>query len=124
MVRTIFASSTVIFMYYNKNLIIKVLFSILALFLTVSCHNNTTPEQSEPEKHELLTVSARDYTINTEFPASIQGNQDIKIIPRVEGHLMGVYVKEGEPVQEGNCCFASMMRLIALRLRRLMPMCR
>lgn len=103
--RTIFASSTVIFMYYNKNLIIKVLFSVLALFPMVSCHNNTALEQSEPEKHELLTVAARDYTINTEFPASIQGNQDIKIIPRVEGHLMGVYVKEGEPVQEGQLLF-------------------
>ena len=92
-------------MYYNKNLIIKLLFSVLALFPMVSCHNNTALEQSEPEKHELLTVAARDYTINTEFPASIQGNQDIKIIPRVEGHLMVVYVKEGEPVQEGQLLF-------------------
>ena len=105
MVRTIFASLTVIFMFYNKNLIIKVLFSILVLSPMVSCHNNTALEQSEPEKHELLTVAARDYTINTEFPASIQGNQDIKIIPRVEGHLMGVYVKEGEPVLEGQLLF-------------------
>ena len=105
MTRTIFASSIVIFMYYHKNLIIKLLFSVLALFPMVSCHNDTASEQSEPEKHELLTVAARDYTINTEFPASIQGNQDIKIIPRVEGHLMGVYVKEGEPVQEGQLLF-------------------
>lgn len=105
MMRTIFASSIVIFMSYNKKLIIKVLFSFLALFPMVSCHDNTASEQSEPEKHELLTVTARDYTINTEFPASIQGNQDIKIIPRVEGHLMGVYVKEGEPVREGQLLF-------------------
>lgn len=103
--RTIFASSIVVFMNYNKNLIIKVSFSVLALFLLVSCHNNTASEESEPVKHELLTVTARDYTINTEFPASIQGNQDIKIIPRVEGHLMGVYVKEGEPVREGQLLF-------------------
>ena len=65
MMRTIFASSIVIFMSYNKKLIIKVLFSVLALFPMVSCHNNTALEQSEPEKHELLTVAARDYTINT-----------------------------------------------------------
>jgi len=71
----------------------------------VSCQNNTTSEQSEPEKHELLTVATQDYTINTEYPASIQGNQDIRIIPRVEGHLMGVYVKEGEHVKEGQLLF-------------------
>ena len=80
------------------------LLTIVTLLL-VSCGNHVSTEQETPESHELLTVTARDYTINTEFPASIQGNQDIKIIPRVEGHLMGVYVKEGEPVQEGQLLF-------------------
>ena len=75
------------------------------LFVMVSCHNKAQEEQSEPENHELLTVTAQDYTLETEYPASIQGNQDIKIIPRVEGHLMGVYVKEGERVREGQLLF-------------------
>ncbi len=75
------------------------------LFLMVSCQNRAQEEQNEPESHELLTVTAQDYTLETEYPASIQGNQDIKIIPRVEGHLMGVYVKEGERVREGQLLF-------------------
>ena len=54
---------------------------------------------------ELLTVEAQDFTLETEYPASIQGNQDIKIIPRVEGHLIGVYVKEGQRVREGQLLF-------------------
>ncbi|MBO7629769.1 MAG: hypothetical protein J6S87_07500, partial [Bacteroidales bacterium] len=63
------------------------------LFLMVSCQNKAQEEQNEPESYELLTVTAQDYTLETEYSASIQGNQDIKIIPRAEGHLMGVYVK-------------------------------
>lgn len=67
----------------------------------VSCQNKAKNEQNAPEIHELFTVTAQDYTLNAEYPASIQGAQDIKIIPRVDGHLMGVYVKEGERVREG-----------------------
>ena len=58
-----------------------------------------------PETHELLTVAMQDYTMSTEYPASIQGNQDIKIIPRVEGYLLGVYVKEGDAVKAGQLLF-------------------
>lgn len=75
------------------------------MLLMVSCQNKAKNEQNAPEIHELLTVTAQDYTLETEYPASIQGNQDIKIIPRVEGHLMGVYVKEGERVREGQLLF-------------------
>ncbi|MCR4681632.1 MAG: efflux RND transporter periplasmic adaptor subunit [Bacteroidales bacterium] len=71
----------------------------------ISCHNKEQEGQSEPERHELLTVTAQDYTLNAEYPASIQGNQDIKIFPRVEGHLTDVYVKEGERVREGQLLF-------------------
>ena len=83
----------------------RLLILVTALLLMVSCQNNAKKEQNEPEIHELLTVTSKDYTINAEYPASIQGNQDIKIIPRVEGHLMGVYVKEGERVREGQLLF-------------------
>lgn len=62
-------------------------------------------EQNVSDTYELLTVVAKDYTLETEYPATIQGNQDIKIIPRVEGHLMSVYVKEGEHVNEGQLLF-------------------
>lgn len=75
------------------------------LFVMISCHNKAQKGQTEPESHELLTVTEQDYTLNAEYPASIQGNQDIKIIPRVEGHLTDVYVKEGERVREGQLLF-------------------
>ena len=70
-----------------------------------SCNEAEQEEQVEPENYELFTVDAQDYTINTEYPASIKGNQDIRIIPHVEGYLLGVYVKEGDRVKAGQLLF-------------------
>ena len=80
---------------------------ISAFLLSVlgSCNEAEQEEQAEPENYELFTVEALDYTINTEYPASIKGNQDIRIIPRVEGYLLGVYVKEGDHVKAGQLLF-------------------
>ena len=75
------------------------------LSLLVSCNDAVQDESYEPENYELLTVDTQDYTINTEYPASIKGNQDIRIIPRVEGYLLGVYVKEGDRVKAGQLLF-------------------
>lgn len=83
----------------------KLLILAAALLLMGSCQNKAKKEQNAPEIHKLLTATAQDYTLNEEYPASIHGAQDIKIIPRVEGHLMGVYVKEGERVREGQLLF-------------------
>ena len=73
--------------------------------MCVSCSNSEKLETEEPQTFDLLTISRQDYVLNTEFPASIQGYQDIKIFPRVEGYLQDVYVKEGEQVTEGQLLF-------------------
>lgn len=81
-----------------------IIFAFL-LSLLVSCNEAEREEQAEPENYELLMVDSQDYTINTEYPASIRGNQDIRIIPRVEGYLLGVSVKEGDRVKAGQLLF-------------------
>ena len=83
----------------------KILFSLWLFAMLVSCRNNAQMEQNRPESHKLLTVAMQDYTINTEYPASIKGAQDIRIIPRVEGYLEGIYVKEGDHVKFGQLLF-------------------
>ena len=83
----------------------KILFVFWPLLMLVSCQNNAQSEQSGSESHEMLTVTTQDYTITTEYPASIKGAQDIRIITRVEGYLEGVYVKEGDRVRSGQLLF-------------------
>ena len=57
----------------------------MAVALLAGCKNGGVRQRQETESHELLNVVAQDYTLETAYPASIHGNQDIRIIPRVEG---------------------------------------
>ena len=100
--QSIFATEMILSLKMKFRLII--IFAFL-LSLLVSCNDGVQEEFSEPENYELLTVDSQDYTINTEYPASIKGNQDIRIIPRVEGYLLGVFVKEGDRVKSGQLLF-------------------
>ena len=81
------------------------IFVLVAMMLLNSCKNGEVENEESAKKYELLTVATQDYTLNAVYPASIQGEQDIKVIPRVEGYLQGVYVKEGDRVRSGQLLF-------------------
>lgn len=80
--------------------------AIFALaILLVSCTNINRKEGSEPQTYELLTIETENITVETEYAAQIRGVQDIRIIPRVEGYLKEIRVKEGEKVHKGQLLF-------------------
>jgi membrane fusion protein (multidrug efflux system) len=54
---------------------------------------------------KVLTLQPRDATLNTEYPASIQGQQNIEIRPRVDGYVDKIYVDEGAVVKRGQPLF-------------------
>lgn len=62
-------------------------------------------DKEETQKYELMTLSYSDYESCTEYPASLRGFQDIRIIPRIEGYLQNIYVNEGDPVRKGQILF-------------------
>lgn len=70
-----------------------------------SCISHQKNEGDEPKHYELLTIKTSDHELATEYAASLKGQQDIRIIPRIEGYLQGIYVKEGERVKEGQLLF-------------------
>ncbi len=80
---------------------------IIIPLLMLSCASSHQQENDldEPQSHELLTIAARNFEINTEYAATIKGLQDISIIPRIEGYLQGIYVKEGDRVKAGQLLF-------------------
>jgi membrane fusion protein (multidrug efflux system) len=54
---------------------------------------------------KVLEVQPRDATLNTEYPASIQGQQNIEIRPRVDGYVEKIFVDEGAVVKRGQMLF-------------------
>jgi membrane fusion protein (multidrug efflux system) len=55
--------------------------------------------------YKVLQLQPRDATLNTEYPASIQGQQNIEIRPRVDGYVEKIYVDEGAVVKRGQPLF-------------------
>lgn len=83
----------------------KKIFLILVSMMMISCASYQQNEDDEPKQYELLTIKASDHELTTEYAASLKGQQDIRIIPRIEGYLQGIFVKEGERVKEGQLLF-------------------
>lgn len=64
-----------------------------------------TAAASQVKEYKVLTLQPRSATLNTDYPASIQGQQNIEIRPRVEGYIEKIYVDEGAVVKAGQPLF-------------------
>jgi membrane fusion protein (multidrug efflux system) len=57
------------------------------------------------KEYKTLTLEPRSATLYTDYPASIQGQQNIEIRPRVEGYIDKIFVDEGAVVKAGQPLF-------------------
>ena len=86
------------------------------LFVTVSCslascgnagaakgNAASLPAGSKP--YGVITVSPRKTVINSDFPATIQGQQNVEIRPQIDGYMQALYVDEGSVVKKGQLLF-------------------
>lgn len=73
--------------------------------LVFSCKSKVSDATDSAESHQLMTVSKSNHEVTVEYAALIRGLQDVKIIPRVEGYLQEVRIKEGDKVKKGQLLF-------------------
>lgn len=57
------------------------------------------------KEYKVLKLEPRSATLNTDYPASIQGQQNIEIRPRVDGYIDKIFVDEGAVVKIGQPLF-------------------
>ena len=57
------------------------------------------------KEYKTLTLQPESATLHTDYPASIQGQQNIEIRPRVEGYIDKIFVDEGAVVKAGQPLF-------------------
>lgn len=81
----------------------KKIFIIVTMMALMSCHQNT--DEPTTSDFETMTVTASDISFEQTYPAAIEGRQSVKIIPRVEGYLREVRVREGQRVHSGDILF-------------------
>lgn len=58
-----------------------------------------------PPTLKVMALQPRSVTLNTDYPASIQGQQNIEIRPKVDGFVEKIYVDEGSIVKKGQLLF-------------------
>jgi membrane fusion protein (multidrug efflux system) len=79
------------------------------LFLFASCGNKNAQNNPQgampPQEYKTLTLQPHSVTINVDYPASIQGVQNIEIRPKVDGFVENIYVDEGSSVKKGQLLF-------------------
>ncbi|KFF03480.1 efflux RND transporter periplasmic adaptor subunit [Flavobacterium reichenbachii] len=86
-------------------------FSILAASIVIASCGKKDDKSAQGggapqvKEYKTLTLQPESATLHTDFPASIQGQQNIEIRPRVEGYIDKIYVDEGAVVKTGQPLF-------------------
>ncbi len=83
-----------------KNLCFALVFLSLA-----ACGHHDKEEGELSGNYQTITVKRSDINLEQTYPASIEGRQSIRIIPRVEGYLSEIRIKEGQRVRKGQVLF-------------------
>jgi len=75
-----------------------------ALLLT-ACGNKSQQMTDANNDYAVVTVQTTEADLNTSYPATIKGMQDIEIRPKVSGYLTKLLVDEGAAVRKGQPLF-------------------
>lgn len=78
----------------------------LGMLALVSCKGKQQgqQEQQAPEL-AVMTVGEETTTLETGFPTTLEGANDVEIRPQIQGFLTKVYVEEGQAVRAGQTLF-------------------
>ncbi|ASU34222.1 efflux RND transporter periplasmic adaptor subunit [Mucilaginibacter xinganensis] len=85
-------------------------FLSLAPLLLMACGGSQTqaggPGATQPPaNYQVFTIEAKDATLSNDYPATLQGEQNIEIRPKIDGFVEAIYVDEGTVVKKGQLLF-------------------
>jgi membrane fusion protein (multidrug efflux system) len=85
---------------------------ILGLGSTLAACSNDSAKKAElaaaaamPQPYPVFAVNTQSTTLDTDYPATIEGIQDIDIRPKVDGFIERIFVDEGANVRKGQALF-------------------
>lgn len=84
----------------------KIVFGAVALMvITMSCSRSAEKKDEGPQEYATTVLSEQDVQLETVYPATIKGQEDIEIRPRIDGFIDAIYVDEGSVVRKGQSLF-------------------
>lgn len=85
--------------------IMKYLLAALAAPLLVSCGGKSGSMNLGDNEFAVRTVGESSAGMQTTYPATIKGIQDVEVHPKLSGYITNVYVHEGQRVRAGQVMF-------------------
>lgn len=71
-----------------------------------SCGDKNASQQGQqPPMLNVMTVTESNSTLDSSFPTSLEGENDVEIRPQVSGFLTKVHVEDGQKVNKGQVLF-------------------
>ena len=83
----------------------KILMFVAATMLLASCGGGGGRPNFGDNEYPVLTVGTSSTQMQTTYPATIKGVQDVQICPKVQGFITQINVKEGQTVGAGHVLF-------------------
>lgn len=84
----------------------NLIYGVSTLILFSACGNKQNAgAPTSLQKYPVTEIFAQDVELSTTYPASLKGQQDIEIRPRIDGFIQAIYVDEGDVVKKGKVLF-------------------
>lgn len=84
----------------------RVSLGVASFLFLVSCGGSQDKKQEEVAEYPTEVLAVQDAVLESKYPASIKGQEDIEIRPRVNGFIKAIYVDEGSVVRKGQELFS------------------
>jgi membrane fusion protein (multidrug efflux system) len=66
---------------------------------------NTASQPGEVKSYGVIKLVPRKTVVNSDFPANIQGQQNVEIRPKIDGYMEALFIDEGSVVKKGQLLF-------------------
>ncbi len=77
----------------------------LGIILFAGCSKKQQGLPDADNSYAVETVNSSSADLNTTYPATIRGIQDVEIRPKIAGNITQIYVAEGQTVHRGQILF-------------------
>ena len=82
-----------------------IMLGIVPLLVLASCGKKAEQQQAEPQSYNVIAVGKQNAVLQSVYPATIKGKQDVEIRPRIDGFIQEIFVDEGSVVRKGQSLF-------------------
>jgi len=88
-----------------KKFLLLGMVSFLLLFSACGGKKQNRMTGEMVKTYRVLTLKEREITLYTDYPATIEGRQNVEIRPKIDGYIDAIYVDEGATVKKGQLLF-------------------